>query len=252
MIHIKNSKEIELMRKSGKILAIILEKLQKEIKVGVKTKSLDIMAQELIKRYGARPAFLGFGGYPYSTCISINEEIVHGLPSERVIKEGDIVSVDCGVNYKGYNSDAAFTVAVGKVNPQLQKLIKTTKEVLDLAISLIKDEVSLKSIQKKMQGYAQNASFRIIREYTGHGIGKKLQEEPSIANYVDESQDIILKKGMTICIEPMLSCGDWRTSGHDNGWTVQTADMSISAHFEHTLLVTEKGCQILTTLDEKK
>ncbi len=251
MINIKSPQEIALMRKGGKILADVLDALKKEIRAGVTTAYLDKYANDMIKKMGAKSAFYGFEGYPYTTCVSINEEIVHGLPSKRIIKNGDIVSVDCGVLFRGYNTDAAFTVAVGKVTPQAQKLIKTTKNTLDLAISLVKDGVSLLYIQKKMQQYAHGAGFSVIRDLTGHGIGKKLQEEPVVANY-PYGRDIILKTGMTICFEPMLSIGDWRITSHENGWAIETADKSISAHFEHTLAVTKEGCEILTALDEKK
>lgn len=252
MSQVKTSKEIEIMRKSGRILAIILNKLKNEIKAGITTESLDIKAAKMMEKYHVKSAFKGFQGYPYSTCVSINEEIVHGLPSKRIIQNGDIVSIDSGVMYRGYNSDAAFTVAVGQISNKTKKLIQTTEKVLKLAISLIKEGASLKSIQLKMQEYAHKAGFAIIRDLTGHGIGKSLQEEPVIANYPYGKKDIILKSGMTFCVEPMLSCGDWRITSHENGWAIETADKSMAAHFEHTLAVTKTGCEILTALDEKK
>ncbi|MCL5795495.1 MAG: type I methionyl aminopeptidase [Patescibacteria group bacterium] len=251
MTQIKTPQEIKIMAQGGKILAKVLDELKHELKPGVTTASINEKAEKLIRSYGAKPAFKGFEGYPYATCISINEEIVHGLPSSRVIKPGDVVSVDCGVLFGGYNSDAAFTVSIGKVKPEIERLITTTQDTLDLAIFLIKNGASLRSIQKKMQDFVHHAGFTIIRELTGHGIGKKLQEEPVIANYPYGAKDIILKTGMTFCVEPMLSCGDWRIKCTDRDWAIETADKSMSAHFEHTLTVTQFGCRVLTALDEK-
>lgn len=246
-MYVKNPSEIKIMRQGGKILAKVLAGLSREVKPGKSAADLEKLALKLISRYKAKPAFLGFGGYKYASCISLNSEVVHGLPlKDKIIKSGDLVKIDAGVLYKGFNTDAATTVIVGKVSKKVRNMVKTTKESLNLAISLIKPGVLLDIIQSLIQKYIEKAGFSVVRDLSGHGIGKNLQEEPTIANFYKRGPSITLKEGMTFCIEPMVNLKDWRVVTADDGWTVLTKDHSLSAHFEHTLLVTKNGCEILT------
>jgi len=246
-MYIKNASEIKIMRQSGKILAKILNRLVLEVKPGKTAADLENLAQKLLIHYKAKPAFLGFGGYKYATCISLNNEVVHGLPtSDKIIKIGDLVKIDFGVLFKGFNTDAATTVIVGKTNKKAHKMVTVTRESLDLAIKMIKPGISLDSIQSAIQKYIETNGFGVVRDLAGHGIGKNLQEEPSIPNFYKYGASITLKEGMTFCIEPMVNMRSWKVITADDGWTVKTWDDSLSAHFEHTLLVTKKGCEILT------
>lgn len=247
-ITIKTEKEIKQMEHAGKILAKVLANIQKHAKPGVSTFELEKLAQKQIFDAGAEPAFKGFGGYPYATCISINDEIVHGMPSKKkIIKNGDIVGVDCGVKYNGWNTDAAITFGVGKISPDAKKLLSVTKETLEIAIKLAKPGASLKYIQSKIQENILKNNMGIVRTLTGHGIGRDLQEKPTITNYVsNEYPEVILTKGMTICIEPMVTLGSEEVYTKADGWTIATKDKSLSAQFEHTIAVSENGAKVLT------
>ncbi len=246
-MNIKSKKEIDLMRHSGKILSKTLNQLKKEIKPGVCAKYLDDLAEKIIASSNAKPAFKGFNGYKYTICASLNNEVVHGLPlKNKFIKKNDIVSIDCGVNFNGYHTDAAFTLAVGEANEKTNLLIETTKQSLHNAIKIIKHKIPLIKVQKIVQNTIEKPGFSVIRSLSGHGIGKRLHEPPSIFNFVGKNSDIILQKGMTFCLEPMSSMGRFDVQTKEDGWTIVTSDNSLSAHFEHTILVTENGFEILT------
>lgn len=252
-ISLKTAEEIEKMREGGRIAAAILKCLKKAARPGVTTKTLDLIAEKEIKKAclagrqaGAAPSFKGYKGYPTATCISVNDEIVHGIPSERVLGEGDIVGIDVGVYYKGFHTDAAMTIGIGKISTEAQKLINVTKKALDSAIKEVRPGKCLGDVQFVIQKTAEEAGFGVIRDLAGHGVGRQLQESPSIPNFGQKGIGLVLKEGMTLAIEPMVSTGDWHVKVQDDGWTVVTADGSLAAHFEHTIAVTKSGCKILT------
>lgn len=256
MIIIKTPGEIALMREGGKILAQILEELGKAVKPGIKTIEIDKLAEGLVLKYGAIASFKGFKpkfydgekGYPASVCVSINEEVVHGIPGERVLKEGDVVSLDMGILYKGLYTDAAITVGVGKISPVAQKLIDVTKKSLELGIGEIKAGNHLGDIGFAVQSYAEQNRFQVVRDLVGHGVGKYIHEDPEIPNYGFRGQGLELKEGMTLALEPMANIGDWRVKVMPDGWTFVAADKSLSAHFEHTVVVTKNGAEVLTKM----
>ena len=243
---IKNKNQIKLMKESGRILAAIIKKLTKFAKPGISTLEIDLKAQELMKKHHVISAFKNFNGYPANTCISINEEVVHGLPSQKKIKNGDIVSIDCGVKYKGFCSDSATTFSIGQCSDEIKKLIMTTKNSLNQAISLIKPGERLGTIQAAIQKEIEKNGLGLVRELTGHGIGKNLQEKPQIPNYGYKNTGIILKPGMTFCLEPMVTMGSGKVKLKNNGWTIVSEDNTLAAHFEHTIAVTQTGHEILT------
>lgn len=234
------------MRQAGQIVARVLLILVESVKPGLKTKELDIIAEREIRRLGGIPSFKGYRGYPASVCISVNDEIVHGIPGERVLKEGDIVSLDLGAIHKGYQGDAARTVGIGNISSQAQALIRATEGALQSGIKMARDGNNLGDISAAVQQYAESKGFSVVREYTGHGIGRQMHEEPLIPNFGSPGTGPVLKKGMTLAIEPMLNVGDWRTRISSNLWTVSTLDGSLSAHFENTIVVTDDEPEILT------
>ena len=251
MISIKTEKEIEIMRQGGKILAEILKKLTKEVKPGITAWSLEEKARELVKQSGGEPAFLGFGNYPAALCVSINEEIVHCLPSERKIMPGDLVSLDLGIKYRGFNTDSAVTVLADseKNDSQLElrkKLIKITKECLEKGISMAKAGNTIGDISNAIQKHAEKNGFSVIRDLVGHGIGKELHEEPEVPNFGVASRGQTLKEGMVIAIEPMLSAGSYEVTEDKKTLAWKTKDNSLSAHFEHTVAITQNGPLVLT------
>lgn len=239
------------MRQAGRIVARGLRLLAERVRPGVTTAELDAIYERHVRESGAVPTFKGYRGFPASICVSINEEVVHGIPSpRRVLREGDIVSLDAGATYKGYVGDAAVTVGVGRISPKAQRLIDTTREALEEAIKLVAPGVGLSKIAATIQRYAESRGFSVVKKFVGHGIGRQMHEEPQVPNYVDglalEQFEYILKPGICIAIEPMLNEGvdDVRTL--EDHWTVVTRDRKMSAHFEHTVAVTEKGHEILT------
>lgn len=246
MIPLKSEKDLEMIRASGKILAWVMRELEKNVKAGVSTGELDRLAGELIERQGAAPAFKNYKGFPANICVSINEEVVHGIPGERSIKEGDIVSIDLGVNYKNYFSDAAVTVAVGKIDSKKKKLIEVTRKALSIGISRAKEDNSISDISYAIQNYVEGKGFSVVRQFVGHGIGFRLHEEPEIPNFGQPHKGDLIKKGMVLAIEPMVNAGAWECEILDNNWTAVTKDRLPSAHFEDTIAVTEKGTEILT------
>jgi len=248
MIRIYNQQEIEILRRGGEILAKIMEELKKKVKPGLTTKYLNKVAKDLVISYGAEPSFEGFQNYPAALCTSINEEIVHVLPSDRELKEGDILSLDLGIRFRGYCTDMAVTLAVGKISKEARKLIMITKKALDIGTKQARAGNYLGDIGWAIQEYAERNSFNIIRELVGHGVGKEVHEEPQIPNYGEKGKGARLKKGMVLAIEPMLVIGDWRIEGTKDGFGYKTADSSLSCHFEHTIVITQKGPEILTKL----
>jgi methionyl aminopeptidase len=248
-ISIKSEREIDLMRKAGKIVAAVLAILVGSVKPGLKTKELDIIAEREIKKLGGIPSFKGYRGYPANLCVSVNDEIVHGIPGERALKEGDIVSLDLGAIYEGYQGDAARTIGVGSISIQAEALMQATEGALRAGIRMAKDRNRLGDISAAIQDFAESRGFSVVREYTGHGIGQQMHEEPLIPNFGSNGTGPVLRKGMTFAIEPMLNAGDWRTRlDKNNMWTVSTADGSISAHFENTIAITDGEPEILTVI----
>jgi len=246
MIPLKSKGDLEQLRTSGKILASVMQKLRGFIDIGISTSEIDKLAEELIRQENALPAFKGYKGYPASVCTSINEEIVHGIPSERRLKEADILSLDVGINYQGYFSDAAFTVGIGKISPKHKKLIEVTKNALSEGIKQARCENRLYDISYAIQNYVEKNGFSVVRQYVGHGIGVNLHEEPEIPNFGQPHRGPVLKSGMVLAIEPMVNMGTWESELLENGWTAITHDRLASAHFEHTVAITENGPEILT------
>ena len=245
MVIVKSPEEIALMRQSGKILAAVLHRLREEIRAGIKTCYLDDIAAEELRNRKVKSSFKNYQGFPANLCISVNNEVVHGIPGERVLKEGDIVSLDGGVIFEGFHSDSAITVGVGEVTAQAKELMRVTEESLKAGIAQAKSGAHVGDISTAIQNYVESRGFSVIREYTGHGIGRNLHEEPQVPNFTF-GKGPLLRKGMTIAIEPMVNAGDWRTELAPNKWTVLTADGSLSAHFEHTIVITDNGGEILT------
>jgi len=245
-INIKSEREIALMRQAGRITATVLEMLAGLVKPGLKTKELDIIAERELKKLGGIPSFKGYHGYPASLCVSINDEIVHGIPGERVIKDGDIVSLDFGAIYQGYQGDAAKTVGAGNLSLQAKELIQATEASFFAGIAMARDGNRLYDISAAIQQCAEAKGFSVVREYTGHGIGRQMHEEPLVPNFGKPGSGPVLKKGMTFAIEPMLNIGDWHTKIAANQWTVSTVDGSLSSHYENTIVITDSDPEILT------
>ncbi|CRZ35235.1 methionine aminopeptidase type I [Herbinix hemicellulosilytica] len=248
-ISIKTEKEIELMQESGRILALVLKELENYIKPGISTLEIDKKCYELIKGYGCRPSFLNYNGFPASLCVSVNNEVVHGIPDkEHILKEGDIVSLDCGVIYEGYHSDAARTVPVGEISEEAKKLIEVTEQSFFEGIKHAKAGKHLHEISEAIQAYVESFGFSVVRDLVGHGIGRNLHEEPQVPNFKQRSRGPKLAPGMTLAIEPMVNAGRYHVYWADNNWTVLTRDGSLSAHYENTVLITDGEPKILTLL----
>jgi methionyl aminopeptidase len=249
MIELKSEYEIEKIRESGRMTAQVLKKLREMVKPGVATIELDETARKMTKGFGAKPAFLNYNGFPFAVCISMNSEVVHGFPSKkRILKEGDIVSLDFGVEYKGFFSDSAITVGAGKVAPEVKKLMDITEQSLYKGIDQAKAGGRLGDISAAVQKYAESFGFSVVRDYVGHGVGRRLHEDPQVPNYGKKGSGLILEPGLVIAIEPMINSGNCEVEVLENDWTVVTSDGSPSAHFEHTVAITKDGPQILTNL----
>ncbi len=246
MIILKSPHEIEEMKKSGRIVSEVLTEMKEMIRPGIKTIELDRRAEDLTRKRGAKPAFKGYRGYPASLCTSLNSEVVHGIPSNRVAEEGDILSIDFGVLYKGYYADAAITVAVGCVSQTAQRLLEVTEGSLYQAIDRAMVGGRLGDISAAVQTFCETQGFSIVRDYVGHGIGKSLHEDPQIPNFGLSGRGIALKAGMVLAIEPMVNEGTYDVKVLSDGWTVVTADGKLSAHFEHTVAITDGAPIILT------
>ena len=245
-IIIKSDKEIALMRQAGKIVAEVLRKISEQVKPGMKTKELDNIAERELKKSGATSSFKGYRGFPANLCVSVNDEIVHGIPGEKTLNEGDIVSLDFGVIYQGFQGDAAVTVPVGEVSPEARRLIEATRESLVRGISAARAGATLGDVSSAIQKHAEAKSYSVVREYTGHGIGHDMHEDPQIPNYGIPGTGAVLKKGMTLALEPMLNIGGSGTRVAQDRWTVLTADGALSAHFEHTIAVNDNEPEVLT------
>ena len=245
----KDDEGFAKMRTASRVVAEVLSALRESAAPGVSMNELDEIAARIISDGGCTPSFLGYHGYPATICTSPNNVIVHGIPDRYRLKEGDILSVDVGAIYEGYHGDAARTFAIGDVPDQVAKLIQATEESMLAGIEQVKAGTRIGDIGAAVQQVAEGAGFSVVREYVGHGIGMQMHEEPQIPNYGEPGKGMKLKKGMAICIEPMVNMGDWRTELQDDGWTVTTADGSLSAHFENTVAITSKGVEVMTAED---
>ncbi len=248
MTVIKSTEEVAIMRQAGKIVASTLKKLAEEIKPGIKTSHLDSVAVNELKKYRAKASFKGYRGFPASLCVSINNEIVHGIPGERELNGGDIVSLDFGAIVNGFHGDGAITVGVGKISPKAQELIAVTEAALMVGIKEARNGAHLGDVSVAIQDYVESRGFSVVREYSGHGVGRDLHEDPLVPNFGIAGEGPVLRKGMTLAVEPMVIVGDWRTRVASNKWTVLTADGSLAAHFEHTIAIGEDEAEILTLL----
>ncbi len=234
------------MREAGRHAAEVLQMLVEAVRPGQNVLELDRIVRREYKRRGVTPTFLGYQGYPATVCVSINDQIVHGIPRNRELKEGDVVSIDLGATYRGFVGDTAVTVACGKVSPEAERLIKVTEEALRRGIAAAQPGASIGDIGYAIQSYVESQGMSVVREYVGHGVGRAMHEEPQVPNYGRPGTGKQLRPGMVIAIEPMVNLGDWRTRKDSDGWTIWTADGSLSAHFEHTIAITEDGPEILT------
>lgn len=250
MIHLKNKEEIELLRENNILVSRTLAEVGKHIKNGVTTKRLDEIAEEYIRSHGAVPAFLGYNGFPATLCVSVNENVVHGIPSEKVtVRDGDIVSIDCGTIMHGFVGDSAYTFAVGEVSPEVEKLLRVTKEALRKGAEQAVAGNRVGDISAAIQDHVEAQGFSVVREMVGHGLGRHMHEEPQIPNYGKRGSGPLLKKGMVLCIEPMINLGKKEVVFEKDGWTVRTSDRKPSAHFEYAVAVTPNGVDILTTFE---
>ena len=251
MITIKSAREIKLMQEASQILVQARQALFKMIQPGVSTEALDQHADTVITSLGGIPSFKDYEGYPKSICTSVNEVVIHGIPSSKIIlKEGDIISIDIGVNVKGYHADSAFTYAVGNISSEAKQLLEITEKALYIGIEEAKPGNYVSNIGHAIETFIKPYGYGIVETFTGHGIGKELHEAPQVLNYGPKNQGPKLKPGMTICIEPMVNLGTKDVQVLKDGWTVVTKDKRLSAHFEHMVLITEDGCEIMTTLKE--
>jgi len=247
MVHLKTKEEIEQLRASNLLVSRTIAEVAKFIGPGVTTLRLDRIAEQFIRDNGAEPGFLGYSGYPGTLCTSVNQQVVHGIPSAYVLKEGDIISVDCGVLYNGYYGDSAYTFAVGEIEEPVKSLLRTTKESLFRAVGQAMAGKRIGDISYAVQSYCEKEGFSIVRELVGHGIGKNLHEQPEVPNYGKRGQGMRLQKGLVICIEPMVNMGKREIVHSSDGWTVSTADHMPSAHFELCVAVGENGPDVLST-----
>ena len=248
MIELKSADEIARMRAAGAIVARLLQRLAGLVAPGVKTKELDEAAREMIRAEGAEPAFLGYRGFPATICVSVNEEVVHGIPGSRIIQAGDVVSIDAGVKLEGFYGDAALTVGAGKLSERAQRLVTVTRESLAEAITVMRPTKRLSDISHTVQQVVERAGFGVVRDFVGHGIGRAMHEDPPVPNYGPPNRGPRLKPGMVLAIEPMVTMGGWEVEVLSDGWTAVTRDRSLAAHFEHTIAITQDGPQVLTSL----
>ena len=249
MVSIKSQSEIALMREAGKILAKVHEELKDAIRPGMSTLDIDKLGEKLIRSYGCIPSFLNYNGYPASICVSVNDEVVHGIPhKDHILCEGDIVSLDAGVIYKGYHADAARTYGVGKISDEAAKLIEVTKQSFFEGIKMAKDGNHLHDISNAIADYCESFGYGVVRDLVGHGIGKNLHEDPQIPNFRQRRRGLKLQKGMTLAIEPMVNAGTYEVAWLDDDWTAVSEDGSLSAHYENTVLITDGEPEILTIL----
>jgi len=249
MIVYKSLREIETMREAGRVARLALDAARALVKPGVSTLDIDAEVERVIRSHGATPEFKGYHGYPASACISVNDQVVHGIPSSRRLKEGDIVGIDVGARLKGYVGDNAATICVGKVSPDARRLVETTRECLEAAVEVCVPGKRLSDVGRAVQVLAEARGFSLVREYAGHGIGSRMHEDPSVPNYVDAAtlkRDLVFREGLCIAIEPMLNAGSADVRTLDDDWTVVTQDGSLSAHWEDTIAITKDGPMVLT------
>lgn len=246
MIIIKSDDEIRIMREAGRIVARTLAKLVDELRPGLVVKDLDKIVRREFDKEKVVPTFLGYHGYPATVCVSVNEEIVHGIPGKRVIQDGDVVSLDLGCTYKGFVADSALTVVVGRAKPKARELVDVTKGSLEAGIKEARAGNRLGQVSHAIQTYIESQGFGVVREYVGHGVGREMHEDPQVPNYGPADRGPLLKKGMVLALEPMVTVGDWRTRQLEDNWTVVTADGSLAAHFEHTVAITDGEAEVLT------
>lgn len=246
MITIKSHAEVENMRKAGRIVSDTFSKLKKALRVGITTKEMDAIAYDYIKSQNAIPSFLGYNGFPASICTSINNQVIHGIPCGTKLQRGDIISIDIGAKYNGFHADSAKTFAVGEISKEAEKLINVTRQSFYEGIEFANRDNRLTDISSAIQTYVESNGFSVVRDYTGHGIGSKLHEDPSILNYGRPGRGVRLLSGMTLAIEPMVNAGGHDVYVEDDDWTVCTNDGKLSAHYEHTILITNGKCEILT------
>ena len=249
MVVLKHADEIEKARASNRIVAEVLSVLREKVRPGLTTRELDKIAESIVEKRGAKPAFKGYRGYPFSLCTSVNDEVVHGMPSNRVLMEGDIIGLDFGVYYQGLYGDSAITLPVGRVNDQAARLMQVTEQSLYMAINQACHGNRLGDISAAVQETAESSGYSVVRDFVGHGIGKSLHEDPQIPNFGKKGRGIELKKGMILAIEPMINAGKYKVKILPDGWTVITADGSLSAHFEHSVAITDNGPEILSKLN---
>ncbi len=245
-IIIKSDEEIALMREAGRVTGEVLDILAEAVKPGITTQDIDRIVQHEYKRRNVVPTFLGYLGYPAYVCVSVNDEIVHGIPGRRVLQDSDVVSIDLGATVNGFVGDSALTVGVGKISPEAQRLIDVTYETLWKGIQAARPGARLGEISNAIQSHAEAYGYSLVREYVGHGVGRQMHEDPQVPNYGPAERGPLLRKGMVLALEPMVNVGDWRTKKHDDGWTVSTLDGSLSAHFEHTIAITDGEAEVLT------
>jgi len=248
MITIKTPEEIKIMREGGRILAKIIEELEKMVKPGITTEDLNKAAEAFVLSSGSRCSFLGYNGYPACLCTSVNEEIVHAVPSARVLKEGDIISLDLGILYQGFHTDMAVTVPVGKVSPETSRLIRVTKKALKRGIKKVGPGNTFGDVSNTIQRYIEDQGFFVVKDLCGHGIGKELHEDPEILNYGVRHSGPEIKPGMVFCLEPMVAAGTGEIKKSKDGQAYETTDGSLSAHFEHTIVATKNGAKLLTVI----
>lgn len=249
MIILKNSSQISMMRDAGKVLYEVLQSLREVIKPGITTKEIDTLAEQLIRKQHAIPSELNYEGYPASICASINDEVVHGIPStKRVLKEGDIISIDCTVLLNGWQADSAFTMGVGQISPEAEKLIRVTEECFWKGVRKAVVGNRLGDVGSAIQRHANANGYNPVRDYTGHGIGREMHEDPAVYNFGEPGRGLRIRRGMTLAVEPMICQGDWHLLDDDDGWTVRTRDHLLCSHYEHTIAVTEDGYPEILTL----
>ncbi len=249
MIQIKTREEVELLRENNALVSLTLAEVGKHIRPGVTTKELDGIAEDFIRAHGAVPGFLGYNGFPATLCVSVNEQVVHGIPSGYALQEGDIVSVDCGTILKGFYGDSAYTFAVGRISEEAERLLEVTKKALREGVAQIKAGARVGDISAAVQHMAESNGFSVVRELVGHGLGRKMHEEPEVPNFGRRGSGPILREGMVICVEPMINAGSRAVVFEQDGWTVRTRDRKPSAHFEWAVAVTATGADILTDFD---
>jgi len=253
MIHLKSSAELEKMRRAGQIVAEVLERMRERVAPGVTTGELNALAEEVIRRNDAIPSFKGYPPgsphpFPASICASVNEELVHGIPGPRVLREGDIVSIDVGAIYEGYHGDAAVTLPVGEIAEEARRLLEVTEEALYVGIAQARAGNRSGDISAAIQEHVERHGFNVVREYTGHGIGRQMHEEPQVPNFGRPGRGVLLRAGMTVALEPMVLAGDYRVRVLEDNWTVASADGRLTAHFEHTILIRDGEAEVLTKL----